>query len=69
MNRVNCLAWHFDALSFGVCGHVVDGTEVGRVQSALLCRSLFDLYIGDDPFDKDAKVSIASNLAPLVSDQ
>jgi hypothetical protein len=67
---VNFFASTFDLLlSLGACDHVVDGTEVGRVQSALLCRSLFDLYIGDDSFDKDAKVLIASNLAPLVSDQ
>jgi hypothetical protein len=44
----------------------IDGTEVGSVQSSLLCRSLFDLYIGDDPFDKEAKKLIGQNLASLL---
>ncbi len=57
-------------ISDGVCffwsGSAVDGKEVGNLQSALLCRSLFDLYIGDDPFDKHGKESIGLGLASLL---
>ncbi|CAN6453615.1 unnamed protein product [Victoria cruziana] len=51
-------------------GHVlrtkVDGKEVGCIQSQLLCRSVFDLYIGEDPFDKQAKDDIQQCLASLL---
>lgn len=47
----------------------IDGTQVGSVESALVCRSLFDLYIGDDPFDKDAKKAIGLNMASLLHSQ
>ncbi|XP_031488407.1 fatty-acid-binding protein 1 [Nymphaea colorata] len=51
-------------------GHVlrtkVDGKEVGCIQSQLLCRSIFDLYIGEDPFDKQAKDDIQRSLASLL---
>ncbi|KAI3975817.1 hypothetical protein MKX01_017614 [Papaver californicum] len=40
-------------------GHIlrttIDGKEVGSIQSKLLCRSIFDQYIGEDPFDTQAK--------------
>lgn len=52
-----------------MCGIVVDGNEVGSVQSALLCRSLFNLYIGDDAFDKSGKESIGLGLASLISSE
>lgn len=44
---------------------VVDGKEVGSIQSKLLGRSILDLYIGDDPFDRKAKEEIERNLASL----
>lgn len=44
----------------------VDGKEVGSIQSKLLCRSILDLYIGDDPFDQQAKDNAESNLASLL---
>lgn len=47
----------------------VDGVEVGSVKSSLLCHSLFDLYIGDDPFDKDARKSIGERMASLLCEQ
>ncbi|KAK4849157.1 hypothetical protein QYF36_021514 [Acer negundo] len=51
-------------------GHVlrttIDGKEVGSIQSKLLCRSLLDLYIGEDPFDRKAKEDIELNLTSLV---
>lgn len=45
---------------------VVDGKEVGSIQSKLLCRSILDLYIGDEPFDRKAKDDVELNLASLL---
>lgn len=51
-------------------GHVlctrIDGKEVGSIQSKLLCRSILDLYIGEDAFDRQAKEDIELNLASLL---
>lgn len=52
-------------------GHVlqtkINEQEVGCIQSPLLCRSLFDLYIGDYPFDQEAKEKIGMGLASLLT--
>ncbi|XP_002989837.2 fatty-acid-binding protein 1 [Selaginella moellendorffii] len=52
-------------------GHVlstrIDGQEVGSVKSELLCRCLFDLYIGDEPFDVAGKEAIAAGLSSMLS--
>lgn len=51
-------------------GHVlrttIDGQEVGSIQSKLLCRSILDLYVGEEPFDKQAKEEIELNLASYL---
>ncbi|GAV57771.1 Chalcone domain-containing protein [Cephalotus follicularis] len=51
-------------------GHVlcttIDGKEVGSIQSKVLCRSLFDLYIGESPFDRQAKEDVQFNVASLL---
>ncbi|GFP92297.1 fatty-acid-binding protein 1 [Phtheirospermum japonicum] len=51
-------------------GHVlrtlIDGKEVGSIQSKLLCRSILDLYIGNEPFDQKAKEDVEMNLAALI---
>ncbi|KAF2325194.1 hypothetical protein GH714_025062 [Hevea brasiliensis] len=44
----------------------VDGKEVGSIQSKLLCRSILDLYMGEDPFDRQAKEEIESKLASFL---
>ncbi|KAK9139789.1 hypothetical protein Scep_009470 [Stephania cephalantha] len=44
----------------------IDGKEIGSIQSKLLCRSVLDLYIGEDPFDKRAKEDVEANLASLA---
>ncbi|XP_062085741.1 fatty-acid-binding protein 1 [Humulus lupulus] len=44
----------------------IDGKEVGSIQSKLLCRSILDLYIGEDPFDKQAKEDVKLNVASLL---
>ncbi|OAY66055.1 Fatty-acid-binding protein 1 [Ananas comosus] len=44
----------------------IDGKEVGRIQSKLLCQSILDLYLGEDPFDKKAKDVIQLNLASIL---
>ncbi|MQL83311.1 hypothetical protein Taro_015789 [Colocasia esculenta] len=43
-----------------------DGNDVGSIQSKLLCQSILDLYIGDDPFDKRAKEEVGLSLASLL---
>ncbi|GAU23365.1 hypothetical protein TSUD_334120 [Trifolium subterraneum] len=51
-------------------GHVlrttIDGEEVGSIQSKLLCRSILDLYVGEEPFDKHAKEEIELNIASYL---
>ncbi|KAL5565433.1 hypothetical protein UlMin_028597 [Ulmus minor] len=44
---------------------IIDGKEVGSVESKLLCRSILDMYIGEDPFDKQAKEDVKLSLASL----
>lgn len=51
-------------------GHVlrtiIDGKEVGSIQSQLLCRAILDLYIGEDPFDRQAKEDIRQALTSIL---
>ncbi|KAI3423226.1 Chalcone_isomerase domain-containing protein [Psidium guajava] len=53
-------------------GHVlrttIDGKEVGSIESKLLCRSILDLYIGEDPFDRQAREDVKLNLASLLQE-
>ncbi|KAG6400795.1 hypothetical protein SASPL_137638 [Salvia splendens] len=44
----------------------IDGKEAGCIQSKLLCRSILDLYIGDEPFDRKAKEDVEVSLASLL---
>ncbi|KAJ6803852.1 fatty-acid-binding protein 1 [Iris pallida] len=44
----------------------IDGKDVGSIQSKLLCQSIFDLYVGEDPFDRKAKEDFKLGLASLV---
>ncbi|XP_030486816.2 fatty-acid-binding protein 1 [Cannabis sativa] len=46
----------------------IDGKEVGSIQSKLLCKSILDLYIGEDPFDKQAKEDVKHNVASLLQE-
>eukprot|EP00850_Spirogloea_muscicola_P001502 SM000005S17299 [mRNA] locus=s5:1367510:1369292:+ [translate_table: standard] len=52
-------------------GHVlttkIDGVEVGSVRSTLLCRALFDLYLGQSPFDQSARDAAARGMAVLLT--
>lgn len=51
-------------------GHVlctsIDGQEVGRIQSKLLCKSILDLYVGEEAFDEQAKEEIENNVATYL---
>ncbi|KAL9267063.1 Fatty-acid-binding protein 1-like protein [Drosera capensis] len=38
----------------------VDGKQVGSIESKVLCRSVLDLYIGEQPFDERAKEDVRS---------
>lgn len=45
--------------------NAVMGEVVSTVQSELLCRAYMYLYLGDDPFDKEAKEKFGSSLLHL----
>ncbi|KAK7378364.1 hypothetical protein VNO80_03803 [Phaseolus coccineus] len=51
-------------------GHVlrtsIDGQEVGSIESKLLCKSILDLYFGEEAFDKQAKEEIEHNVASYL---
>ncbi|XP_020203563.1 fatty-acid-binding protein 1 [Cajanus cajan] len=51
-------------------GHVlhtlIDGQEVGSIQSKLLCKSILDLYVGEEVFDEPAKEEIENNVATYL---
>ena len=40
---------------------------VSKVESELLCRAYFHLYLGDDPFDKEAKERFGRTLVSSLS--
>ncbi|ERN13811.1 hypothetical protein AMTRI_Chr06g199160 [Amborella trichopoda] len=40
----------------------VKGEVVGKTESELLCRAYFNMYLGEDPFDQDAKESFGKFL-------
>jgi len=44
----------------------VKGEVVSTVESELLCRAYFNMYLGDSPFDKEAKEHVGSYLLALV---
>ena len=41
----------------------IDGAQKGVINSPSLCRSLFDIYLGQDPVAPDAKLTFGSTLA------
>ncbi|KAE8689356.1 cytochrome P450 86B1-like [Hibiscus syriacus] len=43
----------------------VMGEVISKVESELLCRSYINLYLGDDPLDKDAKDKFGMSLISL----
>jgi len=45
----------------------VGGKKLGSIQSQLLCKALFDLYMGDKPFDADAKKVMSKGLAAILT--
>ncbi|KAF2589042.1 hypothetical protein F2Q70_00041285 [Brassica cretica] len=53
-------------------GHVlnvaIEGNQVGSVKSKFLCRSILDLYIGEEPFDKNAREDFLNNVASIAVD-
>ncbi|KAL6210552.1 hypothetical protein ACLB2K_015784 [Fragaria x ananassa] len=46
----------------------IDGNDVGSIQSKVLCKSILDLYIGEEPFDKQAKEDVKLNLASVLQE-
>ncbi|WOL04980.1 fatty-acid-binding protein 1 [Canna indica] len=48
----------------------IDGKEVGRFKSKLLCKSVFDLYIGPEAeYDKEAQKEFQLKLASMLQDK
>ena len=45
--------------------NAVMGGVISKVESELLCRAFIYLYLGDDPFDKDAKEKFGMFLLSL----
>lgn len=43
----------------------VMGEVVSKVESELLCRAYFQMYLGDDALDKDAKEKFGQSLLSL----
>lgn len=43
----------------------VIGEVVSKVESELLCRAFINMYLGDDPFDKEAKDRFGMSLITL----
>ncbi|XP_077226634.1 chalcone isomerase-like protein 1 [Tasmannia lanceolata] len=44
----------------------VKGEVVSKVESELLCRAYFHMYLGDDPFDKEAKERFGVSMLSLL---
>ena len=45
--------------------NAVMGEVVSKVESELLCRAYMHMYLGDDPFDKEAKEKFGTALLSL----
>nr|KYP70702.1 hypothetical protein KK1_009930 [Cajanus cajan] len=45
---------------------LIDGQEVGSIQSKLLCKSILDIYVGEEAFDEPAKEDIEHNVATYL---
>ncbi|KAA3459413.1 fatty-acid-binding protein 1-like isoform X2 [Gossypium australe] len=43
----------------------VMGEVISKVESELLCRAYINMYLGDDPLDKDAKDKFGISLISL----
>lgn len=54
---------NFNKRSFFICA--VMGEVVSKVESELLCRAFINMYLGDDPFDKEAKDRFGMSLIAL----
>lgn len=48
-------------------GLQIDGKHAGTIKSRALCQSLLGIYLGSSPVSPDAKESIGTGLAALVS--
>lgn len=43
----------------------VMGEVISKVESELLCRAYINMYLGDDPLDKDAKDKFGISLISI----
>ena len=44
----------------------VDGAERPPIESRALCRALFDVYLGEDPIERDGKRNALAGFAGLL---
>jgi len=49
-----------------VLGVSIGGREVGTVESAALCRALFDVYLGNKPISPAGKKTVVARLPEIV---
>ncbi len=43
--------------------------QKGAIQSPVLCRALFDLYLGSDPVSPEARASFGQGVAALLAEK
>ncbi len=44
----------------------VDGAERPPFESRALCRALFDVYLGEDPIERDGRRNLIAGFARLL---
>ena len=45
----------------------VDGADRPPIESRVLCRALFDVYLGEDPIERDGRCNIVAGFANFLS--
>lgn len=48
---------------------LVNGKEIGKMESNLICKPLLDLYVGKNAYDKQALQDIQSTLASILQER
>lgn len=48
---------------------LVNGKELGKIPSKLLCKSMIDAYFGPDAFDKEARQEFKSRLISMLHEK
>lgn len=48
---------------------LVNGKEMGKIESNRICKPLLDLYVGKNAYDKQALQDIQSTLASILQER